>query len=241
MFWFFSWEGFRRRRGSTLVASVPPAAFRNGDFSSLLTQSNPDLFSGIRSRRGTATPAIERPALRTTSFRRRASIRPSQRRWKPSFRCRTGQVTLRTWSPTAARPTTATSYNVRWDYNLNQSNSFSFRYSRQNADLRDPQSNPQFTRVSQFDVTNYGANWVHVFSPTTTLEVGYGFNHPDGGGGITDKPITRADYLSTHRSSKCTRPRSSVTLWSTSALARIRPAAAAPRSLATESTKAEVI
>ena len=41
MFWFFSWEGFRRRRGSTLVASVPPAEFRNGDFSSLLTQSTP--------------------------------------------------------------------------------------------------------------------------------------------------------------------------------------------------------
>ncbi|MBO0800382.1 MAG: hypothetical protein J2P31_16295, partial [Blastocatellia bacterium] len=44
-------------------------------------------------------------------------------------------------------------------------------------------------------VTNYGGTWVHIFSPKTTLEVGYGFNHPDGGGGIVDKPITRADYL----------------------------------------------
>ena len=145
MFWFFSWEGFRRRRGSTLVASVPPAAFRNGDFSSLLTQSNPDLFSRIRSRRGTATPAIERPALRTTSFHRRASIRRSRMRWKPSFRCRTGRGTQNLVS-NRSQANDRDLYNVRWDYNLNHENSFNFRYSRQNADLSNPQANPTFTR-----------------------------------------------------------------------------------------------
>ena len=33
MFWFVSWEGFRRRRGSTQTFSTPPADFRAGDFS----------------------------------------------------------------------------------------------------------------------------------------------------------------------------------------------------------------
>ncbi|MBC8164548.1 MAG: carboxypeptidase regulatory-like domain-containing protein, partial [Bryobacteraceae bacterium] len=36
-FWFFSWEGFRWRRGQTVQNPVPIAAMRNGDFSSLST------------------------------------------------------------------------------------------------------------------------------------------------------------------------------------------------------------
>jgi hypothetical protein len=87
-------------------------------------------------------------------------------------------------------------FNVRWDYNPNPSNTFFFRYSKQNADLSNPEANPNITRVSQFDVSNYGGSWTHIFSPTTTLEVGFGFNHPEGGGGIAEKPVTRAEYLS---------------------------------------------
>ena len=87
-------------------------------------------------------------------------------------------------------------FNVRWDYNPNPSNMFFFRYSKQNADLRNPDANPNITRVSQFDVSNYGGSWTHIFSPNTTLEVGFGFNHPEGGGGIAEKPVTRAEYLS---------------------------------------------
>src|SRR5262245_35003803 len=41
MFWFFSWEGFRRLRGTTLLTSVQTQDFRNGKFASLLTRSNP--------------------------------------------------------------------------------------------------------------------------------------------------------------------------------------------------------
>ena len=86
-------------------------------------------------------------------------------------------------------------FNARWDYNLNPSNTFFFRYSKQNADLRDPNFNPNITQVSQFDVANYGGTWTHIFSPSTTLEAGFGFNHPDGGGGVAEKPVTRAEYL----------------------------------------------
>ena len=34
-------------------------------------------------------------------------------------------------------------FNVRWDYNLNSTNTFFFRYSRQNADLSDPRRQPE--------------------------------------------------------------------------------------------------
>ncbi len=43
MFWFASWEGFRSRRASTQIGNVPPAEFRNGDFSALLAGSNPTI------------------------------------------------------------------------------------------------------------------------------------------------------------------------------------------------------
>src|SRR5215831_9510514 len=32
-FWFLNWEGFRRRRGNTLIGTTPVAAQRQGDFS----------------------------------------------------------------------------------------------------------------------------------------------------------------------------------------------------------------
>jgi hypothetical protein len=38
-FWFFSWEGFRLREGSTLVDTVPTVAERGGDFSALENSS----------------------------------------------------------------------------------------------------------------------------------------------------------------------------------------------------------
>lgn len=195
MFWFFAWEGFRRRRGTTLLTSVPTEAFRRGDFSALLTQSTP-VFIKDPLKTG-ACNANDKTACFPNNIIPTARINqaiPKALEAVVPLPNRSGLIQNLVSNRSQANDRDL--YNVRWDYSLNPANSFSFRYSHQNADLRDPQSNPAFTRVSQFDVTNYGANWVHVFSPTTTLDVGYGFNHPDGGGGILDKPITRAEFLS---------------------------------------------
>lgn len=195
MFWFFAWEGFRRRRGNTLVANVPPAAFRNGDFSSLLTQSTP-VFIKDPLKAGNCN-ATDKTACFPNNIIPQARINPAiPKALEAVVPLPNRPGVTQNLITNRSQANDRDSYNVRWDYNLNSSNNFSFRYSKQNADLRDPQSNPAFTRVSQFDVINYGATWVHVFSPTTTLEIGYGFNHPIGGGGILDKPITRADFLS---------------------------------------------
>ena len=45
MFWFFNYEGLRRRRGNTQLGSVPPAAFRAGDFSDLLNDADPTIIT----------------------------------------------------------------------------------------------------------------------------------------------------------------------------------------------------
>jgi hypothetical protein len=195
MFWFFSWEGFRRRRGTALVTSVPTEAFRRGDFSALLSQSNPvyirdPLLTGNCN-------ASDRTACFPNNIIPQSRINqaiPKALEAVVPLPNRSGLIQNLVNNRSQANDRDL--FNVRWDYSLNSNNSLNFRYSHQNADLRDPQSNPQFTRVSQFDVANLGGSWVHVFSPTTTLDVGFGYNHPDGGGGILDKPISRAEFLS---------------------------------------------
>jgi len=195
MFWFFAWEGFRRRRGGTQLASVPTAAFRNGDFSALLTQSAP-VFIRDPLKTG-ACNASDKTACFANNIIPAARINPAiPKALEAVVPLPNRPGLIQNLVANRSQANDRDLYNVRWDYNLNSSNSFNFRYSRQNAGLADPQSNPAFTRISRFDVTNLGANWVHVFSPTTTLDAGFGYNQPNGGGGILDKPITRADFLS---------------------------------------------
>jgi hypothetical protein len=194
MFWFFSWEGFRRRRGTALLTSVPTEAFRRGDFSALLTQSTP-IFIKDPLLTGNCN-ASDKTACFTNNIIPQARINqaiPKALEAVVPLPNRGGLIQNLVNNRSQANDRDL--FNVRWDYSLNSNNSFNFRYSHQNADLRDPQTNPQFTRVSQFDVSNLGGGWVHVFSPTTTLEVGFGYNHPDGGGGILDKPIARSEFI----------------------------------------------
>ena len=195
MFWFFSWEGFRRRRGNTLLGNVPPAAFRSGDFSSLLTQATPiylrdPLLTGNCN-------ATDRSACFANNIIPAGRINkaiPTAFDIMVPLPNRAGII--QNLATNRSQANDRDSFHVRWDYNLTPSNTFYFRFSKQNADLRDPNFNPNITQVSQFDVTNYGGSWTHIFSPSTTLEAGFGFNHPDGGGGIAEKPVTRAEYFS---------------------------------------------
>jgi hypothetical protein len=180
MFWFFAWEGFRRRRGGTQVASVPTAAFRSGDFSALLTQSTP-IFIRDPLKTGNCN-ATDKTACFANNIIPQARINPAiPKALEAVVPLPNRPGLIQNLVNNRSQENDRDSYNVRWDYSLNATNSFNFRYSKQNAGLADPQSNPAFTRISRFDVTNLGANWVHVISPTTTLDVGFGYNQPNGG------------------------------------------------------------
>ena len=194
MFWFFSWEGFRRRRGNTLLGNSPPADLRRGDFSSLLTQASP-IYLRDPLLTGNCTAAD-----RTACFP--GNIIPTSRINKAiptaleimvPLPNRPGQVQNLVSNVSQANDRDL--FNVRWDYNLNSTNSFFFRYSRQDATLINPNAIIGVSDVSRFDVVNYGGSWVHIFSPTSTLEVGFGTNQPDGGN-LGEKPISRAEYFS---------------------------------------------
>ncbi|MBI4903559.1 MAG: carboxypeptidase regulatory-like domain-containing protein [Acidobacteria bacterium] len=186
MFWFASWEGFRSRRSSTQIGSVPIADFRAGDFSALLggasrtVITNP--FSSNAPYPNNVIPAsqinkaIPTALELTTPLPNRAGL-------------------TQNYIASGSQGINRDGLHWRYDYNINEKNSFYFRYSYQNADLLSPQLQPIFKSRSEFDVVNFGASWIHIFSPTTTLEVGFGTNQPISPG-ITDKgSLTRADYL----------------------------------------------
>ncbi len=187
MFWFASYEGFRRRRGSTQLGSVPPAAFRQGDFSQLLSGSSPTIITNPLNNnqpfannvipQSLINPAIPTALELTTPLPNRSGLTQNFVGARSQANDRDG-------------------LHWRYDYNINDKNTFFFRFSYQNADLDNPDFRPQFINASEFDIVNYGGAWTHIFSPTTTLEVGFGTNQPNLPS-LTDKGgLTRADFLS---------------------------------------------
>ena len=186
MFWFVSWEGFRRRRGSTQNGSVPIADFRAGDFSTLLSGSKPTVitdpfdngapFANNVIPQARINPAIPTALELTTPLPNRAGL-------------------TQNYLDNQSQANNRDGIHWRYDYNMNEKNTFFFRFSYQNADLLNPDFRPGFVGNSEFDVVNYGGAWTHIFSPTATLEVGFGTNQPNDPG-LTTKPFTREDFLS---------------------------------------------
>ena len=240
MFWFFSWEGFRRRRGNTLVASVPPPEFRNGDFSSLLTQSNP-IYLRDPLKTGNCN-ASDRTACFPNNIIPQARINPAiPNALEAVVPLPNRPGTIQNLVSNRSQANDRDLYNVRWDYNLNTSNSFNFRYSRQNADLSNPQANPAFTTDQPVRRDQLRRQLDPCLQPDDDTRSRLRLQ-PSGWWWRHHGQADHARRLSLTRPvSKCTRPRSSATRWSTSALARIQLAVVALRSLATGSGKAEGI
>lgn len=187
MFWFVSWEGFRRRRGSTQVGNVPTQDFRDGDFSALLGQADPtvitdpfangDPFANNIIPQTRINRAVPTAVSLTTPLPNRAGL-------------------VQNYLGNRSQANNRDGLHWRYDYNINEKNTFFFRFSWQNADLFNPDFRPDFIGASEFDVVNYGGSWTHIFNPTTTLEVAFGTNQPNNPS-LQDKGgLTRADFLS---------------------------------------------
>jgi hypothetical protein len=191
MFWFASWEGFRRRRSSTQIGNVPTAAFLQGDFSQLLSVG-PDVPAVIRITdplNGNAP--FPNNVIPTTRINRAI---PTAFELTTPLPNRPGLV--QNYVASGSQANNRDALHWRYDYNINEKNSFFFRFSLQNADLLSPALQPNFVGRSEFDVFNYGASWTHIFSPTTTLEVGFGTNQPNIPGITAKGSLTRAEFLS---------------------------------------------
>jgi len=183
MFWFASWEGFRSRRAATLIGNVPPAEFRAGNFSQLLPGTvirNP--FNNNQPYPNNTIPAAQINRAIPTALELTTPL-PN----RPGL--------VQNYVTSGSRANNRDGLHWRYDYNINEKNTFYFRFSQQNADLLNPAIQTGFRGRSEFDVFNYGASGTHIFSPTTTLEVGFGTNQPNNPNLTTKGALTRAEFL----------------------------------------------
>jgi hypothetical protein len=191
-FWFVSWEGFRWRRGQTAQATVPLDAMRAGDFSA------------------TGTPIFD-PLTGTADASGRIIRQPFAGNVIPSARINPGmRFVVDKLVPLPNRPGTTNNLLatrgqsndrdmlvMRFDHSFSTTDSIFGRVLRQKVGQLIPNVSGQFVSENRYDVTNYGIGWNHIFSPTTVLEVKWGYNSPDNPGcpAYTDG-LTRGGILS---------------------------------------------
>lgn len=200
MFWFASWEGFRRRRGDNQTLSTPPADFRQGDFSRVVNSvTGPipgaiiDPLTATRDADGLVVDAVRFPNGTIPMARQNQAIPTAIRLTHPDGPNRAGDAN--NYIGNRSQANDRDQLHWRWDYNMDANDTFFFRYSFQNADLTSPNNNPLYNRVGEFDVTNYGGTWSHIFGPTTVLSLTFGTNQPNNPGLTTHESLTRADFL----------------------------------------------
>ena len=190
MFWFVSWEGFRRRRGSTQTYSTPPADFRAGDFSRAASGVSRPVAGAI------IDPLTGEPFQNATipMTRQNPAIPTIIQLTHPSAPNRAGDTN--NFIGNRSQANDRDQLHWRWDYNMSSKDTVYFRFSNQNADLINPNSNPNFANQSEFDVFNYGGTWNHIFGPTTVLQMTFGTNQPNNPGlGGHLGGLTRGDFI----------------------------------------------
>jgi hypothetical protein len=172
-FWFFNWEGYRARRGQTILSSFPTAAQRGGDFSALSkTIYNPYT--------GTAGPngSIIRQAFPGNIIPQNM-INPAMKFWLDTMIPLPNRPGLtNNFVNTQGFAADRDAFQVRGDHNFSSRDNVSVRWSRQRVGQNQPNANPYLTQVSRFDVDNMMASWNHIFSASSVLEVKFGRNVP---------------------------------------------------------------
>ncbi len=97
---------------------------------------------------------------------------------------------------------------ARVDHTFGQNDTVFFRMLEQRVSEFVPNVSGYYNTQNRYDVSNYGAGWNHVFSPTAVLEVKYGFSHPDNPGcpSLHGRADTRRAFRIRQRSPSSTRP-----------------------------------
>lgn len=175
-FWFFSYEGFRRRQSKSILSNVPTAAERQGDFSAIKSAIY-DPLTGVANSSGTTRTAFP------------GNIIPQSRLDPVALAYLNDLVPL----PNVTSPVGNANYinntparNVhniyvgRLDYKLGSRNSFFFRILQQDADQSTPQSYPQLTENTSFNGINYALGWDAIPDSRSVLQLRFGFNNPHG-------------------------------------------------------------
>ena len=195
-FWFVNWEGFRRRRGSTTLSTVPTAAYRSGDFSQLLQQSTPrTIYDPLTSQLNSASQIVRTPFPnnRIPASQISPAIKLLLDSYVPSPNQGTGVTN--NYLNTEGQANDRDALVMRFDHSLSQKDTIFVRYLQQKAGLRSPGTTALFFTESRFDAKNVGVAWNRLISSSTVLEVKFGYNGPENPSQNFGRSLTRADFL----------------------------------------------
>jgi len=193
-FWFFDWEGFRRRRGSTLISTSPIQAQRDGNFS----QQSKAIYDPLTSTLITSGPNAGQISRLPFS----GNIIPPKR-LNPAM-----TYLINLMMPLPNLPGLKNNYinteglandrdiwNIRADHYFNEKNTVYFRFTHQKVGEQTPGTQSTAYGIGRFDVINLVGAWNHIFSPKSVLEVKFGYNAPANPVYTVNRKITRGDFL----------------------------------------------
>ena len=189
-FWFFNWEGFRSRRGSTNISTVPTQAQRDGDLSGI----GKNIYNPFT---GTAGPnsTILRQQFPGNKIPT-SLINPAITYWLNTMIPLPNRPGLiNNFVNTLGQSNDRDSWVARGDHVFSPSDNVSFRWSRQHVGQTLPVSNPYLYQLNRFDVNNMMGLWNHIFSPTSVLEVRFGYNNPTIPNATINTKIQRQAFL----------------------------------------------
>lgn len=173
-FFFIAAEGFRYSKAQTSKFNVPTPEELNGDYSALLAQPNGkgQLYNP---QTGEPFPNNQLVDANGMSLLDPAAVAYAKA-VLPAPIVIPGDPTHNAQNSGTTR-TTQWNYSGRIDQNIGSKDFIFFRYSGQEIDSSSPSSLLHLFSQSELPSQQYGASWVHMFNPTTSLQVQYGRAH----------------------------------------------------------------
>lgn len=191
--WFSGyWEGFRSSRTLTVFTSTLTAAMQTGDFSAVLgPQVGVDSLGRPEYQNEIYDPNTSRPDPTNPSAVLRdpfpGNIIPTDRinptapiilaKYYPKPNLNVPANVLPNYAFPGTTAVASDVFGIRVDHAFKNSDSFFARYNRSNANNTTPEALPGYLGV----LLNYGqvvaAGYTHIFSPTTILNLHYGWSN----------------------------------------------------------------
>ena len=180
--WFQAyWEGFRSVQSLSYFASVPTAAMRQGDFSGISAQ----IFDPATSRPDPANPAniIRDPFAGNVIPTNRLSPTTQLvlQKYYPLPNLNVGPSVLPNYQFAGTNNTQSDQAGIRIDHRFGDNDSLFGRYNRSNSTLLRPEGLPSYQQSLVNYAQTLALGYTHLFSPTTILNVHYGYTNTNFG------------------------------------------------------------
>lgn len=189
-FWFINWEGFRSRRGSTSISTVPVQAQREGDFS----QQPRTIYDPLTSTQGANNTVLRQPFAANSIPQSR--INPAMKLFIDTMLPQPNRSGLASnYINTQPSSNDRDMYVIRGDRILSQKDTLMVRFFNQKVGQLTPGANPSIYTESRYDARNLAAGWNHIFGPSAVLEAKFGFNFPSIPTCAHNTRMTRGEFL----------------------------------------------